>query len=151
MYQNPVLFPQISNRESWVQTVQIYDDDTGDLITLVDGNGNAVYAVTLAIQPEQRGGYSGVSSNSSYYGCDYGEPVIYSTLAQGLPALNPGGYIALVDTGTISIQIPKSVMQTLRGGPRTWDVYLTIDDTANDDGRQILIGKLPVFYGGRNT
>ncbi len=34
MYENPVLFPQISNRESWNQIVQIADDDTGDLIAL---------------------------------------------------------------------------------------------------------------------
>jgi hypothetical protein len=34
---------------------------------------------------------------------------------------------------------------------RTYDVFLTIDPINEDDGRQLLIGRLPVFYGGRNT
>jgi len=54
-----------------------------------------------------------------------------------------------VDVGTIQIMVPKSVMQTLQ--PRTYDVYLTIDPNGEDDGRQLLIGRLPVLYGGRNT
>lgn len=149
MYQTPVFFPQISNRESWVPTIQIYDDDTGDLIALVDGNGNALYAITLEIRPPRRHGYNGVSPSPYYDSCD-GEPIIYATLAQGASAANSGGYIAIPDTGTITIQIPKSVMQTLRR-TETYDVFLTLDDTANDDGRQILIGKLPVLWGGQNT
>jgi hypothetical protein len=50
----------------------------------------------------------------------------------------------------IDIQIPKSVMKTLHGR-NSYDVYLTIEDTAGDDGRQLLIGRLPVFNGGMNT
>ncbi len=150
MYENPTLFPQISNRESWVQTVQIFDDDTGDLITLTDNNDNALYAVTLEIRPSRsRGGFYGVPP-TPYYDNGSGEPMIYSTLAQGSPAIKSGNYISIIDTGTINIQVPKSRMQTLRRSG-TWDVFMTIDDTANDDGRQILIGKLPVFFGGRNT
>jgi len=45
--------------------------------------------------------------------------------------------------------IPKSVMQTLRA--QTYDVFLTIDPNNVDDGRQLLIGRLPVLFGGRNT
>lgn len=150
MYQNPNLFPPISNRESWIQTIQVFDDDTGDLITLIDGSGNAAFAVSLSIEASHRGGYYGISNDPYYDDCT-GEPVIFATLAQGLPANNPGGYIAIVDTGTIAVQIPKSVMQTLYGRARTFDVFLTLDDTAADDGRQLLIGRLPVFYGGQGT
>jgi hypothetical protein len=57
--------------------------------------------------------------------------------------------LSIVDVGTIQIMVPKSVMQTLQ--PRTYDVYLTIDPNGEDDGRQLLIGRLPVLYGGRNT
>lgn len=153
MYANPVLFPQISNRESWIQTVQIFDDDTGDLITLVDGNGNALYAITLEILFAHRDlGYSGCSSysgTSPWYGGDI-DPVIYAQLAQGANALTGGGYISIVDSGTINIQVPKSIIQSFRRNG-TYDVFLTLDDTANDDGRQILIGKLPIFNGGRST
>jgi hypothetical protein len=41
-------------------------------------------------------------------------------------------------------------MQTLRGG-MTYNVYLRIEDTANSDARQILIGKLPISWGGHGT
>jgi len=120
------------------------------LITLIDGNSNALFAVTLEIRPSRRrGGYNGPTASPYYDGCS-GEPVIYAQLAQGANALTGGTYISIVDAGTIQIQVKKSVMQTLRGG-ETYDVFLTIADTANDDARQILIGRLPVFVGGRNT
>jgi len=142
MYENPVLFPQITNRESWLQIVQIADDDTGDLIALTDINNNALYAITLEIQAARlhgdSGGFGGYGINP-YYDTS-GGPIISATLAD---------YIAIVDTGTIQIMIPKSIMQKLRG--RTYDVFLTIDPINEDDGRQLLIGRLPVFYGGRNT
>lgn len=34
MYQNPVLFPEITNREDFVRTVSLFDDDTGEAIDL---------------------------------------------------------------------------------------------------------------------
>jgi hypothetical protein len=92
-------------------------------------------------------GYSGPSPYYDNGGCD---AVIHSTLAQGAPAISAGAYIAIVDVGVIDIQIPKSIMKTLHGAA-TYDVYLTIEDTAGDDGRQLLIGRLPVFSGGRST
>ncbi len=57
-------------------------------------------------------------------------------------------YITVPDTGTIQIQIPFTVMQTLRGG-RTYNVYIRMEDAANNDARQILVGKLPIAFGGR--
>lgn len=140
MYENPVYFPQISNRESWNQIIQIADDDTGSLIALTDGNGNPLYAITLEISragpPRSYGGY-GVPF--PYYDLDCA-PIITASLAN---------YISIVDTGTIQIAIPKSVVTTL--SPQTYDVFLTIDPNGADDGRQLLIGKVPVLYGGRNT
>lgn len=141
MYQNPVLFPEISNRESWLQIIQISDDDTGDLIALTDQNNNPLYALTLEISAAGRhhgGGYG--TGPTPYYDFD-GEPVITGTLAN---------YITIVATGTIQIFIPKSVMTSLRR-TRTYDVFLTIDPNNADDGRQLLIGKLPVMFGGMNT
>ena len=44
MYQNPVLLPQFSNREDFLLTMQVFDDDTFDLIDLVGAstsNGQA--------------------------------------------------------------------------------------------------------------
>lgn len=140
MYQNPTLFPEISNRESWWQIIQLADDATGDLITLTDTNGNALYAITLEIVPARPRSYiPGGLGPSPYYDC-YCEPVISASLADN---------ITIIDTGTIQIKLPKARVSTLRS--QTYDVYLTIYDASSDDGRQILIGRLPVLYGGRNT
>jgi hypothetical protein len=139
MYENPVLFPQISNRESWIQIIQIADDDTGDLIALTDNNGVPLYAITLEISRTRMPDYSIGYGTNPYY--DWGfDPIISATLAD---------YISIVDVGTFQIALPKSKMQQLHG--RTYDVFLTIDPINADDGRQLLIGRLPVFYGGRNT
>lgn len=141
MYQNPTLFPAISNRESLGPLIiQIADGDTGDLISLTDINNVSLYAIAMEITPARTQGHgSGWNTTSPYYDdCD--APTISATLAD---------YISIVDVGTIQIQIPKSVMQPLR--PGTFDVFLTIDPLGADDGRQLLIGRLPVLYGGRNT
>ena len=138
MYQNPVLFPPISNRETWLQVIQIADDETGDLISLTSdtGNGAPLYAIYLEISPpHDRGGYNG--PDLSWYGCG-GDPSLRASLAD---------YITIPDVGTISIEIPYTVMQTLHGG-RTYDVYLRLEDAANSDARQLLIGRLPVAYSG---
>ena len=138
MYQTPVLFPAISNRETWLQIIQIADDETGDLITLTNGAGAPLYAVSLEISPPRRHGYSGGYSQSGWYG-DYCDPLIMASLAD---------YISIPDTGTIQIQIPYTVVQKLNGG-KTYDVFLRLEDAVNADARQLLIGKLPVYHGGR--
>jgi len=141
MYGFPTYLPTASNRETWLQTIQIFDDDTGDLITLTDGSGNPLYQFYCEISPPRRSGrYNDFPYNGPWYD-DYGEPIIMASLAD---------YITLPDSGTIQIQIPYTVMQTLRGG-RTYHVYIRMEDAANNDARQILIGKLPIAFGGRGT
>jgi hypothetical protein len=138
MYQNPTLFPAVSNRETWLQIVQIADDETGDLISLTDSSGNPLYQVYLEISPPRNNrGYYGAVPSPYYDEC--GEPIIFASLAN---------YLSIVDTGTIQIQIPFTIMQTLRGG-RTYDVFLRLEDVVDNDARQLLIGKLPVAFGGR--
>lgn len=142
MYGYPTLFPAISNRETWLQIIQICDDQTGDLIALTDSNNNPLYAIYLEISPP-RGGFGGdcdgYPTANAYYSGVEGEPIIFASLAD---------YITIPDTGTIQVQIPYTVMQKLRG-TRTYHVYLRLEDTANSDARQLLIGKLPVAFGGR--
>lgn len=140
MYQNPTLFPAISNRESWLQTVQIVDDDTGDIISLLDGGGNPLYAIALEIIPAAPRGHVGYGNFPSPWYDNDCAPSVSASLAD---------YITIVDVGTIQIQIPKSVIRSLSA--RTYDVFLTIDPNDADDGRQLLIGRLPIAYGGRNT
>src|SRR5690349_3313404 len=120
MYENPVLFPQISNRESWNQIIQLADDDTGDLITLTDNNNNPLYDITLEISAAMpRSGCGGYGSPSPFYDWDCG-PTISASLAD---------YIFIVDTGTILIKLPKAKIETLRA--RTYDVFLTIYDATD--------------------
>jgi hypothetical protein len=144
MYQYPVLFPTISRRESWIHIIQIVDDQTGDTITLTDASGNPLYSIFCEISPPEDGGFGGgfrdgyPSSNGGFAG-GVGEPIIFASLAD---------FITIPDIGTIQIQIPPSVMQKLKG-TRTYNVYIRIVDEPNDDARQILIGKLPVAFGGR--
>lgn len=142
MYQNPTLFPAISNREGWLITVSIFDDDLDVPIALTDSNNNPLYGITLEITPASpRGHYGGYGNFVSAYYDDCGPvPSISATLAN---------YISIVGVGVFQIAIPKSVMTTLR--PQTYDVFLTIDPNNVDDGRQLLIGRLPVLYGGQNT
>lgn len=149
MYENPVLFPQVTNRESWRQILQLADDDTGDLITLTDGNGNSLYTITLAVEPARpRGGTGGYGDGSAYDG-DACAALILQTLSAGSGVTsNPA--LSILDTGTVQIFIPKAQMQTLRGA-RTFDVFMTVYESDIDDGRQLFCGRLPVIYGGRNT
>lgn len=139
MYENPVLFPLISNQETWFQIIQICDDQNGDPIVLLDSSGNPLYAIYCEISPPRDGREShGGGYSNAYYG-SYGEPIIFASLAD---------YITIPDVGTIQIQIPYTVMQTLRG-TRTYNVYIRLVDEMSDDARQILIGRLPVAFGGR--
>ncbi len=146
MYTNPVLFPQISNRESWLQTVQIYDDDTGDLITLVDVNGNSLYEIDLIINHPGGHGCGGMWPYSSYDSWSSNQ-LIFQSLGQGMPAIGTNPALSIVDLGTITIFLSRSTIQTLRHH-ETYGVFLVLYDVANDDARQLLIGRLPVFYGG---
>lgn len=123
-----------------VLTIQIADDQTGDLIALTDDASppNPLYAIYLEISPPRgRGGYSG-NFSSPHYDNGTGEPRIFATLSN---------YLSITDVGTIQVQIPYTIMQTLRRS-ETYDVFMRLEDVAGDDARQLLIGKLPVHFGG---
>lgn len=153
MYQNPTLFPQVSNRESWRQVIQISDDDTGEPIQLLNTDDDTLlYTLTLEIQraspaPHDMGYWLGGTTPPFYDDCD--SPVITQTVLAG--AANPSAVspLSIVDIGTIQIFLPKATFQTLRG--RSYDVYMTVYDADIDDGRQLFIGRIPVVYGGRAT
>jgi hypothetical protein len=139
LYQNPVAFPAVSNRESFVQTVEIFDDQTGDLISLTDADDDVIYQIFLEISPprDHHHGGGGYSTYSGPYYSDSGDVRIFATLDD---------YLSVVDTGTINVQIPFTVMQKLHGA--TYDIYMRIVSQADDDARQLFVGKLPVVFGG---
>ena len=137
MYAQPVLFSPVSNREDWSPTIQISDDQTGEAISLTDDSDNPLYAIYLEITRSHHGG-SGYSMSPYYDGCSNAEISV---------SLND--YIAIVDVGTIQVQIPYTVMQTLHGG-RTYDVFMRLEDPDAPTARQLIIGRLPVAHGGRS-
>lgn len=125
-----------------MQIVQIADNDTGDLIDLNDGSGNPAYNIALEIieaNPRTGWGMNMGFGPTPYYDWNC-TPEISASLAD---------YISIIDTGTVQIQIPKSVITSLR--PTIYDVFMTLSPIGEDDSRQIWIGRLPVLYGGRNT
>lgn len=144
MYEQPVLFPAISNRETWLQIIQICDDQTGDPIALLDSSGAPLYQIFCEISPPREGGhgYGDGYGEFGWYGGGFGDGVICASLAD---------YITIPDIGTIQIQIPYKIIETLRGSTRTYNVYLRLVDEPNGDARQLLIGKLPVLYAGRGS
>lgn len=48
MYQHPVLFQQITNRESWSPTIGLYDDDTDEPLNLTNTQGIGTFAAWSA-------------------------------------------------------------------------------------------------------
>lgn len=128
---NPVLFPQVTNRESWTQLIGLNDADTGDAIDL--STLTFVLEVRRTINP--RSGYGGYG-NSYDYGSynDYG-PVISLALGNG---------IAVVALGVLQIDITLAQMRSL--SPDVYSVGMTVSDA--DSTRQIMLGRLPVLFGG---
>lgn len=140
MYQNPTLFPAVSNRESFVQTVQIRDDETGDLISLTNADDDVIYQIFLEISPPRHSHNGGGGYSENYFGGydDWGGARILATLDD---------YLSVVDTGTINVMIPYTVMQKLCGN-KTYDIYMRLENQADADARQLFVGKLPVLFGG---
>jgi hypothetical protein len=139
------------------------------LVALTDSNGVPLCQIYLEISPPRHhgGGHGYGPYSSPYYGNE-GEPLIFGSLAD---------YISIIDVGTIQINIPYTVMQKMRGS-MTYDVYLRLEslqsgidvngDFSSDfsgdfnvvqssvssnqpDARQLLIGKLPIAFGGRGV
>jgi hypothetical protein len=129
MYINPVLLPQVSNREDFLLTLSLYDDDANEPIDLTGWT----FQFEIRRPGAQRfdGGYG-------WY-ADMGAVDVSPTLAASL-----GSGITVLDTGLLQILIPEARMKTLC--PATYLACLTATDGVNT--RQLFIGRLPVLYGG---
>jgi hypothetical protein len=135
MYQNPTLFPQVTNRETWNPTIGIYDDDTGLAIDLTN--------ITFQLEIRRIGpyrqfagdGYAGYDQIGSYSDCG---PILSATLGNGL---------TVIDTGIVQVFFTETQMRSLE--PGTYAVSMTANDGTIT--RQIFVGRLPVFYGGVTT
>lgn len=132
MYLNPVLFPPMTNRESWTLTLTVNDDDTGDLIDLT----GATIQFEIRYSGPQRGSMP-VGGAIPYY--DFGPmidegPILTASIGSG---------ITVTGVGAFTVYFSEANMRTLC--PGTYDVGCTL--TRDVDARQLLRGKLPILSG----
>lgn len=120
-------FPQVTNRESWRQLVEIADADTGELIDLT--------GCTFLCDVRRQGPMFG----SSGYGDSYGMVGSYDDYAA---LVSPT--VSVVGTGQIQLDLSLTQMRSLPPGSYMIALSVTLDD----DTRQLFVGELPVIYGG---
>ena len=135
MWQNPALFPAVTNRESVALSFSLYDDDTGELLDLT--------GMTFAFEVRRPipgmggvigGGYSPYHDIGNY---DNQGPVLSLSLGSG---------ITVPSTGVVQVDITAAQMRVLV--PSVYEVGFTVTSEDGLDTRQILLGKLPVLFGG---
>lgn len=131
MYQNPVLFPQQTNRESFAPIVAIFDDDTGELVDLS--------GLTFQLEIRNTGSGSGhfASPAAPFFSDVPGSPLLTATLGNG---------ITVLDIGVFQVIFSEIQMRSLRAG--TYSIACTATDGSPAGSRQLFLGRLPVLDGG---
>lgn len=159
MYANPILLPQMTNRESWKLILAVNDDDTGDPVALMAADGSALVSIQFEVRyagpPYQGTSWNGIGSSAYYwYDDNYCQgPILSASIGAG---------ITLLDTGFFQVFFAETDMRTLCRG--TYNVGCTMTDIsagafsdafsdAFDIGpdvsetRQIFRGRLPILDG----
>jgi hypothetical protein len=133
MWANPLLFPQVTNRESWAPIIELRDDDTGQPIDL-----SGLTSIQLEIRIIGRGvGHFSTPMAPWYDDPPDAFPVLTASLGNG---------ITILDVGYFQIVFPETKMRTLKAG--TYRVGCTGSDGSDQGTRQIFIAHLPVIDGG---
>lgn len=125
-----VFFQPYSNREDFITTVGIYDDDTGAAINL--SGWTFEFEIRIPRPHFDSSGYI------PWF--DFGTP--FETTPLITASLGSG--ITVLDTGILQILIPEATFRQLTA--HTYMACLT--GTNGTDTRQFFIGQLPVRYGG---
>lgn len=132
MYANPVLFPQVTNRESFAPYIGIYDDADGSPVNLS--------GLTFQLEIRRLGFGSGHFASPTVPFYDDGpeaSPVLTASLGNG---------ITVVDVGVFQVVFSETQMRTLRAG--TYSIACTASDGSPAGTRQLFLGRLPVLDGG---
>lgn len=134
----------MTNRESWTLTVSIFDDDTGDPISLTDDSDNPVVSIQFEVRRPRPVGGRGYAEGygSAYYDFgSYGEgPILTAAIGNG---------ISLLDVGVFQVYFSETQMRALY--PLTWNVGCTLASLDGVDTRQVFRAKLPILDGWVTT
>jgi hypothetical protein len=133
MYANPILFPQVTNRESWVPVIELRDDDTGDPIDL-----SGLTSIQLEVRIIGRSvGHWSTPMAPWYDDPPEAYPILTASLGNG---------IAILDVGYFQVVFPETKMRTLKAG--TYRVGCVASDGSDQGTRQLFVAQLPVIDGG---
>lgn len=125
-----VNFPETSNSADWIGTVQLNDDEDGELIDLTG------CTVTLMVVPQTTRG-SGTGGQSGW------PNINYQTNTAVLTASTTNGKITLPSVGIIQWTFRASEMETIPAG--FYEVGMRIEKSP--DTTQIILGQLPIVNG----
>lgn len=125
-----VNFPEVSNAADWIGTVQLNDEDTGDLIDLTG------WTITLMVVPQTTRG-SGTGGQSGW------PNINYQTNTAVLTASTTNGKITVPSTGIIQWTFRASELETIPAG--FYEVGLRMVNSP--DTTQIILGNLPIVNG----
>lgn len=132
MYANPVLFPQVTNRESFAPIIGIYDDADGSPVDLT--------GLTFQLEIRRAGYGSG----------HFASPMVpfYDDAPEAAPVLKAslGSGIAVLGVGVFQATFSETQMRTLCAG--TYSIACTATDGSAAGARQLFLGRLPVLDGG---
>src|SRR3569832_1824759 len=126
---DPILFPAVTNRESWTYLLQLNDEDTGEAIDLTD------YTFVCEVR------CLGARSN---YDTGYSPNYDYGSVVSG-PTITVA--TTIVGTGEVQLDITEAQLRSL--SPATYSIAMTASNEV-ETTRQIFLGHLPV-KNGRDT
>jgi hypothetical protein len=129
---NPIVFPTVTNRESWSQLIGLYDDDTGDPLDLSQFTSMEAEIRRRGPRVDDQSGYTPLYDYGGFN--DYG-PAVQLSLGNGL---------TVIDIGQLLVSVTSDQMRSL--SPEVYSFGLIMSN--GTDTRQFFLGTLPVLFGG---
>lgn len=124
----------------------------GYVVSYASATGALVVQIGWTFEFELRGDTPNNTGSGYIAWYDFGTPDDQGPIVQATLA---NGFLTMVDVGFFQINIPEAAMRLVLDTPynsqsgvlsRTLDVGMTMTDSVNT--RQVMLGKLPILYGG---